>query len=61
VFVPFTLPPTPMRAVLLELAPEAQPQPVGWARHLVAMVLALFMAVLGPIGLVTVVRWTLGL
>jgi hypothetical protein len=61
VFVPVTVPPTPVRAVSLELVPGAKPRPVGWARNLAALLICLFLAVLGPIGLVTVVRWSLGL
>lgn len=58
-FVPITVPPTPLRAVSLELAPGAKPRPLGWARNLVALVICLFLIVLGPIGLITVVRWVL--
>jgi hypothetical protein len=61
VFVPVTVPPTPVRAVSLELVPGAKPRTLGWARNLAPLVICLFMAVLGPVGLVTIIRWALGL
>jgi hypothetical protein len=60
-FVPITVPPTPLRLVLMELAADEKPRPVGLVRNLVAMLLCLFLVVLGPIGLITVVRWVLAL
>src|SRR5262249_28263851 len=61
VLVPVSVPPPTERTVTLELVPGANPRPLGWARHLAAVFICLLMAVLGPIGLVTVVRWVLGL
>jgi hypothetical protein len=60
VFVPLTVPPTPVSAITIELVPGAKARPVGWVRNLAAMVLCLLL-LFGPIGLVTAVRWLMSL
>jgi hypothetical protein len=56
VSVPLTVPPRPLRALSIVLAQDVPPRRVGWARQLIAMVLALFL-VCGPIGLFVLVWW----
>jgi hypothetical protein len=55
VSVPVTVPPRPLRALAIVLAEDVPPRRVGWARQLVALILALFL-VCGPIGLFVLVR-----
>jgi hypothetical protein len=55
VSVPLTV---PLRALAIVLAEDVPPRRVGWARQLVALILAVFL-VCGPIGLFVLVRWAL--
>jgi hypothetical protein len=56
VSVPITVPPTPLRALAIVLAEDVPPRREGWARQLVALILALFL-VCGPVGLFVLVWW----
>jgi hypothetical protein len=58
VFVPISVPPTPVREVAVVLAADAPPPRVSWARHLAAVVLCLLILA-GPFGLYAIVSWLL--
>jgi len=59
VFVPLSIPPTPVRAVSIVLAADEPPPRVSLAREVVAVVLAVLL-LCGPIGLFVLVRWIFG-
>ena len=58
VFIPLSVPPTPVLEVAIVLAADAPPPRVSWWRHLVAMVLCVLI-VAGPFGLYAIVTWAI--
>jgi hypothetical protein len=60
VFVPLSVPPTPVRALSIVLAEDVPPPRVSWIRQTIAVVLCVFL-LCGPIGLIWLVRWALQL
>jgi hypothetical protein len=58
VFVPVSVPPTPLREIVVALAANAPPPRTSWWRHVVVMII-LLLILAGPVGLYAIVAWLL--
>lgn len=58
VFIPVSVPVTPVREVAIMLADDVPPPRVSWWRHLVALVICVLLLA-GPFGLYAIAMWSL--